>query len=102
MRQYDVYRNPNTRRRKAMPFLVVLQADVVAETDSVIVAALAPLEMQSPSRLYPEFEVEGYSYTLLTPDLASVPREALVDRVGSLASEWPRIAAAIEVLFTGV
>jgi toxin CcdB len=102
MRQYDVYRNPTVRRRKAMPYLVVLQADVVAETDSVIVAALAPLDMPSESRLYPEFEIEGYSHTLLTPDLASISREALVDHVTSLAGEWPRITAAIDILFTGI
>ncbi len=70
MRQYDVYQESNARRRKSMPYLVVLQADVVAETDSVIVAALAALEMPTPSRLYPELEVEG----ILTPCLPRTSR----------------------------
>lgn len=85
-----------------MPYLVVLQADVVSETESVIVAPLTPSVSSDGSRLYPEFEIDGRSLTLLTPDLASVPRNVLTDRVASLASEWNRVTAAIDILFTGV
>lgn len=102
MRQYDVFRNPSPRSRKAMPYLVVLQHDVVCETQSVIVAALAPALKRPPSRLYPDFEIEGRMHTLLTPDLASLPRSALIDRVTSLREQWPRIDAALDILFTGI
>lgn len=102
MGQYDVYRNPTPRTRRAMPFLLILQADLVSETDSVIVAPLTPLMRPAGSRLYPEFEVDGKKHMLLTPDLASIPRSALTERVGSLSEEWSRITAAIDILFTGI
>jgi toxin CcdB len=102
MRQYDVFRNPTPRSRKAMPYLVVLQHDVVSDTDSVMVAALAPVPMRPPSRLYPEVEVRGRTYTLLTPDLASLPRAALKEPVADLRQEWHRIVAALDILFSGI
>ncbi|MFA5949820.1 MAG: CcdB family protein [Hyphomicrobium sp.] len=102
MRQYDVYRNPGARTRKVMPFLLVLQSDVVAGTGSVVVAALTAELKTAPSRLYPTFEIGGATYTLLTPDLASVPRLALVERVTSLEQDWSRITAALDILFKGV
>jgi hypothetical protein len=102
MRQHDVFRNPSARSRKAMPYLIVLQHDVVSDTDSVIVAALVPALKHPPSRLYPAFEIEGRMHTLLTPDLASFPRSSLIDRVASLHSHWHRIDAALDILFTGV
>ena len=85
-----------------MPYLVILQADVVSETASVIVAPLSPMVDPEGSRLYPEFEIDGRRLTLLTPDLASVPREALTERVSSLAAEWSNVTGAIDILFTGV
>ncbi len=102
MRQYDVFRNPTPRSRKAMPFLIVLQHDVVADTDSVIVAALTPALKRPSSRLYPDLEIDGRAYTLLTPDLASLPRAALKDHVTNLRREWHRIVGALDILFTGI
>lgn len=102
MRQYDVFENPSPRTRKLMPLLVVLQSDLVSETDAVIVAPLTEVIPQEGSRLYPEFAVADKSYTLLTPDMASIPRAALTQRVASLAADWNRITAAIDILFTGV
>lgn len=102
MRQYDVYRNPSARTRKAIPLLVVLQHDVVSDTDSVIVAGLAPALKRPASRLYPDFEIDGRKYTLLTPDLASFPRGALQDPVASLHKEWVHIDGALDILFTGI
>jgi toxin CcdB len=102
MRQYDVYRNPTPRTRKVLPFLLVLQADVVSETDSVIVAPLTAAIFSEGSRLYPEFDVAGKKHTLLTPDLASLPRQALTRHVGNLSNEWSRITAANDMHFTGI
>lgn len=102
MRRYDIFRNPTPRTRGLMPYLVILQTDVVSETDSVVVAPLTAAVRSSDSRLYPEFKVKGRTYTLLTPDLASIPRHLLTDRVASVSKDWNRVTAAIDILFTGV
>ena len=102
MHQYDVFENPSSRTRKQMPYLLVLQSDLVSETEAVIVAPLTTSVEQKGSRLYPEFAIRNEKYTMLTPDLASVPRRALTQPVTNLAPEWSRITAALDILFTGV
>lgn len=102
MRQYDVFQNPSPRTRKLIPYLVVLQSDLVSETDAVIVAPLSKSVRSEGSRLYPQFAVADGYYTLLTPDLASIPRVALTERVTNLAKDWNRITAAVDIIFTGI
>lgn len=102
MRQYDVYENPSPRTRKLIPYLLVLQSDLVSETEAVIVAPLSQSVGSKGSRLYPEFAIGSGQYMMLTPDLASVPRLALKERVANLAKDWNRITAAVDILFTGI
>jgi toxin CcdB len=102
MRQFDVFRNPSAQTRKAMPYLIVLQHDRGSETSFVVVAALVPpLKSDAPSRLYPVFRLEGKELMLLTPDLASLPRASLKQRIASLEHERNRIVAALDLLFAG-
>ena len=102
MSQFDVFRNPDARSRKAFPLIVVLQHDVVDDTESVIVAGLIPSKDQGTTRLFPRFKIAGRSYTMRTPDLASMPRKVLTAPVASLRSEWHQIDAALDILFTGI
>lgn len=46
-----------------MPSLVLLQSDLVSQTDAVIVAPLAQSILRQGSRLYLEFAVAGKRYT---------------------------------------
>jgi len=86
-----------------MPYVVVLQSDVVSETSFVIVAPLVPaLPTSKPSRLYPTFDIVGRRHMLLTPDLASLPRKALAEPVASLSEQRFQIIAALDILFTGI
>lgn len=102
MAQFDVYRNPSERTRRAMPWLLSVQHDGVSETVSVLAIPLvAPLKLRSASRLYPVFDIQGRAFMLLTPDMASLPRSLLKAPVVSLAAERARIIAALDVLFAG-
>ena len=102
MRQFDVFRNPSAGTRKAMPYLMVLQHDRVSETSFVIVAALVPpLKSGVASRLYPVLRFDGRELMLLTPDLASLPRAVLKQRIANLDHERSRIIAALDLLFAG-
>ena len=76
MAQYDVYRNPSQRTQRAIPLLLAVQHDGTSETASVVMVPLVvPLKAKRHSRLYPLFSIAGKEYMLLTPDLASLPRE---------------------------
>lgn len=102
MAQFDVYRNPSERTRRAMPWLLSVQHDGVSETSSVLVIPLAhPLKLPSASRLYPVFDIQGRTFMLLTPDMASLPRSLLKSPVASMADQRARIIAALDILFVG-
>jgi toxin CcdB len=102
IRQFDVFANPSRHTAQIFPFLVVLQADWVSETSSVIVA---PFVRPDPSMrhplLYPEFRIEGRRFVLAISDLAAVPRGRLTELVTNLDPERHRIIAALDLLFTG-
>lgn len=102
MRQYDVFPNPSPKTRAFLPYVLVLQSDLVSETEAVIVAPLSQAVRSEGSRLYPELAVVDAYYTLLTPDLASIPRAMLTKPVANVAADWNRITAAIDILFTGI
>ena len=102
IRQFGVFANPSGQTAQSFPFLVVLQADWVRETSSVIVA---PLVRPNPALrhplLYPEFRIEARRLVLAISDLAALPRTRLTKRVANLDAERHRIIAALDLLFTG-
>jgi toxin CcdB len=102
MAQYDVYRNPTERTRRAIPYLIAVQHDAISETASVVVVPLVtPLKAVQSSRLYPLFSIGGKEHMLLTPDIASLPRSVLSEPVASLANERAQIVAALDILLVG-
>jgi toxin CcdB len=98
--QCDVFCNPG-RRGQAFPFVVVLQADSVSDTNTVVVAPLAAASSVAASRLTPVFHVQGQDWALIMSNLAAVPRRQLVDRVANLLPDRDRIIAALDLLFIG-
>ena len=102
IRQFDVFDNPSGQTAQSFPFLVVLQADWVRETSSVIVAPLVrPNAALRHPLLYPEFRIEARRLVLAIADLAALPRTRLTKRVANLDPVRHRIIAALDLLFTG-
>lgn len=103
MAQYDVYRNPSERTRRTIPYLLAVQHDAISETASVVMVPLVPpLRTSKPSRLYPQFTIDGKDYMMLTPDLASLPRSALSTPVANLTRDRNKIVAALDILLVGI
>lgn len=98
--QFDVFRNPG-RVRDRLPYIMILQSDVIHQTRSVIVAPFISTTVVQQSRLTPVFDIEGRNFTLVTMDLASVPRSTLIEFVRNLDSERYRVISALDLLFTG-
>jgi hypothetical protein len=63
MRQYDVFANPSSRMRTLFPYVLVLQLDLVSETEAVIGAPLSQSVRSDGSPLYPELAIANGSYT---------------------------------------
>src|SRR5262245_50141830 len=105
MSQFTVYKNKNPRSRTTFPFLVDVQADLLDELETRVVAPLtkAPALSRKPiSRLTPSVEVDGENYLMITPQLAGIARSDLGAIVGSLSEQRAAIIGALDLLVTGV
>lgn len=105
MQQFDVYENPSGDRRKAIPYLIVLQHDRTRGTETVVVAPLVPKSKAArmpQSQLYPVLSIASRDHALLTPNLAAIPRSALKNRIANQEADRRRITNALDLLFTGV
>jgi len=102
MRQFDVFTNPSERASANVPFVIILQSDLVYQTKTVVVAPLvAAYGLRENQQLYPVLELEGRRVAVTVTELATLPRMALKRYVTSLEHERARIIAALDPLFTG-
>jgi len=101
--QFDVFRNPNPDSNRYAPYLLDLQSDLLDPLNTRVVAPLlAATTAGSPAAiLNPVFEIEGQRCFLSIAELAGVPRQAIGEKVTSLAGEREAILAALDLLFTG-
>jgi len=106
MRQFDVFPNPESRFRKKIPYLVVLQSDLLQAFDNVVVAPLRSLGEGNPMpilRLNPTLEIEGERLFVRVQDLAAIPARALTNNpVANLAHLRTEIVSALDMLFQGL
>jgi hypothetical protein len=101
MKQCDVFSNPSERASPNVPFVVVLQADRVFHTTTVVVAPLVKAErLRADQALYPVFEIDGLRLGLAITELATVPRRVLRTYITSLERERHRLVRSIDTLFT--
>ena len=103
MPQFDVYENTDDATRRAYPYFVDIQSDLLDTLNSRVAIPLGNIEGQKyPQTLCPNVELQGAAYVLLTHQLASVRAGNLGKPVGSLADQRDMIVAAIDLLVTGI
>lgn len=103
MAHLDVYPNPNASA-KGFPFLLELQADLLGELPTTVVAPLGlpnVIDQIPVLRLNPTVTVAGERYVVMTQELAAIKRRLLKSPVANLSSQREEILAAIDFLFTG-
>jgi toxin CcdB len=103
MAQFDVYENPNEETNQTVPYLLDLQADLLDNLATRVVAPLiaASLMGGAVKHLNPRFKVKDDLVFMSTAELAGVPISALGEKVGSLREQRDEIIAALDFLFTG-
>ena len=105
MAQWDVYRNPSTRLRDEIPFLVDLQSDLLSGLDTRFVAPMARSRVATtalPRRLCPSFTVDGVQVVLLPQEAGAVDARLLKGRVVSLRAQAHEIVDALDAVVSGV
>jgi toxin CcdB len=105
MAQWDVYPNPSERSRARLPYLVVIQSDLLSQLPTRLVAPLSRSEVapgELPLRLVPRFRVGDEMLVLKPHEVGSVESRALREPVTSLRAESHRIVDALDTVVAGV
>jgi toxin CcdB len=102
MAQFDVFRHTKSKR---YPYLLDLQADLLRDLATRIVAPLMPLARlrgKPIGTLNPVIAVDGEPHIIVFQELAAFPANELRDAVASLRARRGELIAAIDLLFTGI
>lgn len=100
--QFDIFVNP-VASRKSVPFLLVVQNDLLSDTDAVLCAPLIPRGAFPVTQgLNPSIPVEGIPHVLVPDQMAPLPRRMLKTRVESAGAHRDAVARAIDLLFFGI
>lgn len=105
MPQFGVYRNPNPATKSAIPLLLDVQSDLVADLGTRVAVPLCPasaMKGKIVNVLMPTFEIEGKQYVMLTPQLAGIDKKQMGAKVTDLAHRRDAIVAALDLLITGI
>ena len=104
MAQFDVYLNPNPATRKAIPYLLDVQADLLNTLATRVIVPLVLAEEMGPAAqtLNLKFKIKNTAVIMSTAELAGVPVRSLGDKATSLKGKRDEIIAALDLLFTGI
>lgn len=105
MPQWDVYANPVERSRARLPYLVVVQSDLLAQLPTRLVVPLSRSGVAAehlPQRLVPKFELAGETLVLKPHEVGVIESRALRQPVTSLRGDAHRIVDALDAVVSGV
>jgi len=105
MEQFTLYRNENKNSKKAYPYFVDVQSDLLEELNSRIVIPLSSqktLNNINAKKLCPVIEINEGAFVLLTHQMTSVPRSVLKKKITTLEQYRYDILGAIDLLLTGI
>jgi toxin CcdB len=103
--RFDVFRNPSATSAKFIPFLLVVQSDLLDELPTRVAVPLAranAIKGPSATMLNPEFDVEGIRVVMLTQQIAAVPVEVLRKRETNIETQRQIVLRALDFLFSGI
>jgi toxin CcdB len=104
MAQWDVYPNPVAASRERIPYLVVVQSDLLDMLPTRLVAPLSRTEVERgwPRRMAPTFEVAGETLRLKPHETGVVTARALRQPVGNLRPQSHLIIDALDAVVSGL
>ena|SRR5690554_3961674 len=105
MAQFDVYNNPSKATRKAYPYILELQSDVISEIATRIVVPLADNSYMNKEEfkwLTPKINYEDKELLILIPQIASMNTKSLKNPIGSLTHLREEIISALDFAITGI
>jgi len=105
MPQFAVHKNTHPATKSAVPLLLDVQSDLIAELGTRVVVPLytaAAMKGKTLKTLTPTFTIAGKQYVMVTPQLAGIARKQLGTPVADLSAHRDEIIAALDLLITGI
>jgi len=103
MAQFDVYANPNPETKRAIPYLLDVQTDLLSNLATRVVIPLYSMSAmgKAAKHLNPQFSIKRSTVVMSTAELAGVTLKSLGEKVCSLKEYRNEIIAALDFLITG-
>ncbi len=104
MPQYDVFPNPSHSAADGIPYVVVIQSDLL---DALATRLTIPLAEETPilkvpGSLCPIIRVKGRRLRALAHYAAPLPARLLQQPVDNVASQASALVAAVDAVLSGV
>ena len=104
MAQYDVFANPSLSATAGIPYVVVVQSDLLDALATRLTMPLAVLDVATkvPTVLCPVIMVKGQRLHALAHYAAPLPATALRRSVENVASQASALVSALDAVLSGV
>jgi toxin CcdB len=104
MAQYDVFANPSRSAAEGIPYVVVIQSDLLDALATRLTLPLATLDSATrvPTALCPVIVVKGQRLHALAHYAAPLPARLLRRPVDNLATQASVLVSALDAVLSGV
>lgn len=104
MAQYDVHRNPSSSASTGIPYVVVIQSDLLDALPTRLVVPLSTGDglPKMPPALCPLVVVDGQRLYALAHYAAPLPAKSLKRPVANIAVHGHAIVSAIDAVLSGI
>ena len=104
MAQYDVFTNPSRSAAEGIPYVVVIQSDLLDALPTRVATPLAELDTDNPvpNILCPVIVINGTRLHALAHYAALLPAKALRRPVGNVAAQASALVSAMNAVLSGV
>jgi toxin CcdB len=104
MAQFDVYINPDPGTKRAIPYLLDVQTDLLDNLATRVVTPLISRESmgKAAQHLNPQFTIQRIDVIMSSAELVGVMANRLGERVCSLREHRNEIVAALVFLIAGL
>lgn len=104
MAQYDVFPNPSASAANGIPYVVVIQSDLLDALPTRLTMPLATLNFAGkvPLVLCPNVTVKGERFHALAHYTAPLPAKLLKQPVANLATHASALVGAMDAVLSGL
>lgn len=104
MAQYDVFPNPSRSGAEGIPYVVVIQSDLLDGLATRLTMPLAQPDTMGkvPSVLCPTIHVNGQRLNALAHYTAPLPAKLLQSPVDNVAAHASALVAAMDAVLSGI